>query len=198
MKRALLAGAALLAMTVAGQAATIATLGVNPNSATGHFSAAVPGTAAFDDFVTFQLVGTQFITFASVTNDFACSTATGACANPTDSTDYIRNFTGQLFQQVGDPGGGDDIARGPLVAAIACPENPTGCQVLAGSAILEGGSYYLEITGIGGGTSGFGGNLTTRELAAVPGSRTFPSSPRLRTVAHQGRAHVSSHPRTQL
>jgi hypothetical protein len=40
--------------------------------------------------------------------------------------------------------------------------------VLAGSAILAGGNYYLDISGVGGGTAGYGGDLTTTPFA-VPG-----------------------------
>lgn len=153
MRKLLLASAALLAFALPGNAAVIENLGVNPTSATGDFSNSVGGTT-FTDQYTFQLVGTQqFITFASATNDYA------------QATDFITGFTGQLYEQVGTLGGGDDIGFG-LVAAIACPTNPTGCQVLAGSALLDPGNYYLQISGTGGGTSGYGGNLTT---AAVPG-----------------------------
>lgn len=158
MKKLLLASAALLAMTVAGNALTITDLGNNPNSATGHFSNSVLGTT-FTDQYPFHLIGTQFITFASATNDFILP------------TDFISNFTGQLFFSGanGLPGGGDDIAVSGPVAAVPCATNPTGCQVLAGSAILNGGNYFLQISGTGGGTSGYGGDLTTGPIAAIPG-----------------------------
>jgi hypothetical protein len=153
MRQLLLASAALFALTTAGQA-DIINVGVNPTSATGHFSNDVGG-GAFTDFITFQLVGApQFLTFASATNDFGAA------------TDFITNFTGQLFEQVGAPGGGDDIAFGPVNFAAPCPTLPGACQILAGSATLDAGNYYLQLAGIGGGTSGYGGDITTR---AVPG-----------------------------
>ena len=159
MRKLVFAATVLLAAALApAQAAVIKDLGVNPSSATGQFSNAVFGTV-FTDQYTFQLVGpSSFVTFASATNDF------------TQTSDFITAFTGQLFLQVGaiGPGGGADIAVGPLVLPVACPTNPTGCQLLAGSAILGPGTYYLQLAGTGGGTSGYGGNLTTT-VAAVPG-----------------------------
>ena len=140
--------AAVLASPV--NAATI-DVGNNPTSATGHFSDAVGG-GPFTDYITFNLTGgPQFLTFASATNDF------------TGPEDLITGFTGQLFLQVGVPGGGDDVAQNAAVAAVSCG---TGCQVLAGTALLNTGSYYLELNGTGGGTAGYGGDITTR---AVPG-----------------------------
>jgi len=144
---------ALCLMLQPGKAAII-DVGINPTSANGHFSNDVGG-GFFSDQITFQLVGgPQFVTFASATNDFV------------EPEDFITGFTGQLFQQIGAPGGGDDIAVNALVPAVPCQQNPTGCQILAGSATLDPGLYFLNIEGTGGGTSGYGGNLTT---AAVPG-----------------------------
>jgi hypothetical protein len=149
--RKLLLSAAMLGALSAPAFAAIIDVGNNPTSATGHFSNAVGG-GPFDDFITFNLTGgPQFLTFASATNDF------------TGPEDLITGFTGQLFLQVGVPGGGDDIAQNPAVAAVSCG---TGCQVLAGTALLNTGNYYLELTGDGGGTAGYGGDITTR---AVPG-----------------------------
>src|SRR5678809_354991 len=153
MRKLLLASAALLAFATAGNAATI-NVGVNPTSATGHFSNDVGG-GSFTDFITFQPVGApQFFTFASATNDFG------------QTSDFITNFNAQLYQQVGAPGGGDDIPFSSVVFGVPCPTEPTGCQILAGSATLNAGNYYLQIAGIGGGTSGYGGDITTR---AIPG-----------------------------
>ena len=157
MNRLLLAAVALLALTLPSKALIIDDLGNNPNSSTGHFSNSVLGTT-FSDQYTFHLVNfDNFVTFASATNDFA------------QPTDFITSFTGQLFSSGlnGLPGGGDDIAFGPLVSAIPCATNPTGCQVLAGAAFLPAGNFYLNIEGTGGGTSGYGGDLTTAP-AAVP------------------------------
>jgi hypothetical protein len=104
-----------------------------------------------------------FVTFASATNVFA------------SPSDFITNFSGQLFQQVGavGPGGGADIPVSGAVAAVPCQQNPTGCQILAGSALLGSGNYYLQIGGTGGGTSGYGGNLTTAGIGAVPEPATW-------------------------
>lgn len=157
-KHILLTTAALLALAVPANANIIADLGNNPNSATGHFSNSVLGTT-FDDQYTFHLINfPTFITFASATNDFIAS------------TDFITSFRGQLFNSGanGLPGGGDDVAVGPVVLGAACPSNPVGCQVLAGSAILAAGNYFLDIAGTGGGTAGYGGDLTTAPVA-IPG-----------------------------
>jgi hypothetical protein len=144
----------LPSMSTPSHALIITDLGNNPNSATGHFSNSVLGTT-FDDQFTFHLVGAQFVTIASATNDFL------------SASDFITNFTGQLFSSGpnGLPGGGDDVAINIPIHAVPCPSDPTGCQVLAGSALLAGGNYFLDISGVGGGTAGYGGDLTT---AAVP------------------------------
>ena len=157
MKRFLLAATALtaLALTTPAQAEFVQDVGTNPTSATGTFNHAVFGTT-FDDFITFQLSGSapQYITFATAENTY------------TSSTDFITSFTGQLFQQVGAPGGGDDIPVNPPTFAVGCPTNPTGCQVLSGSALLPTGAYFLELTGTGGGTSGYSGSVTTLAVPA--------------------------------
>jgi hypothetical protein len=158
MRKLVLAAVGLLLMTLPSQALLIKDLGNNPNSATGHFSNSVLGTT-FEDQYLFHLVGgPSFITFASATNDF------------TSVTDFITNFTGQLFYAGanGVIGGGDDVAFGPIVNAGPCFGNPAGCQILAGSAVLGVGNYYLDIKGTGGGTAGYGGDLTVSP-AAVPG-----------------------------
>ena len=160
MRRLLLATVALAAFALPANAVVIENLGDNPRSAQGDFSNSVGGST-FEDQYTFRLIGgPQFITIASATNVFTSTT----------SDDYITNFAGQLYQQVGaiDPDGvpgGDDIGFG-LINAVACPTSPTNCQILAGNRLLNPGNYYLEVTGTGGGQSGYGGNLTT---LAVPG-----------------------------
>lgn len=160
--RNLLCGIALSALLpFTAQANIISNLGNNPNSATGHFSNSVLGTT-FDDQYTFNLTGgPQFVAFASATNDFL------------SSTDFITGFTGQLFNAGADgvPGGigaNADTAIGPIDLAGPCPATPTGCQLLSGTALLGVGSYFLDIKGTGGGTAGYGGDLTVR-AAAVPG-----------------------------
>lgn len=157
MKKLLLASVAVAALTTGAQAAVISPLGVNPTSAAGHFSNDVFGTT-FEDQYTFTLEGgPQFVTIASATNVYAAP------------ADFITGFSGQLFQQVGtvDPDGvvGDDIGFG-LIAAVACPTDPDGCQILGGRRLLGEGNYYLEVTGTGGGQAGYGGDLT---VTAVPG-----------------------------
>ena len=157
MKRLLLATVAALAFAGSAHAAVISPLGVNPTSAAGHFSNDVFGTT-FEDQYTFSLTGgPQFVTIASATNVYSAP------------ADFISSFAGQLFLQVGtvdpDGGGGDDIGFG-LIAAVDCPTDPTGCQILGGRRLLGEGNYYLEITGTGGGTAGYGGDLT---VTAVPG-----------------------------
>ena len=148
--------AAVLLLPGGGANAITIDLGVNPTSATGDFSAATGGTGAgnFADFITFQLVGGPlFVTIASATNVFP---------NPTDE---ITGFVAAIFEQVGVPGGGDDnLVFGPQLAA-PCTATPT-CQDVSGSALLDAGNYYVQLSGIGGGTSGYGGNIAT---FAIPG-----------------------------
>jgi hypothetical protein len=165
MKKLLLAATALLALTTASQAAFVANIGNNPTSATGHFSNAVNGATFVDDF-TFTLTGSpQFVAFASATNDFAVS----------GGTDYISNFTGQLFSYGTDlvPFTADDFAVNPIATSHPCTDNPDNCQALSGSALLNAGGYYLQFTGTGGGTAGYGGDLTTAAVAAVPEPATW-------------------------
>ena len=152
MKKLLLAATVLTFATMNANAATILNLGVDPTSATGAFSNSVGG-AAFDDQYTFSLDKPMNLTIASVTNVFP------------QPSDFITSFTGAvLFDPDGVPLNGDEsIVIGPVFAtACAIPF----CQGFAGSAILPAGNYFLDISGIGGGTSGYGGNLAT---FAVPG-----------------------------
>jgi len=152
-KLALMASALLLAWPA--EAAIIGDLGINPSSAQGRFSNS-PGGGAFEDQYTFQLVGgPQFLTIGSVTNVYP------------NATDFIANFTAAVWS-VGADGivnNGDDIAVIGPVNAGPCALVPS-CQIASGSALLDAGSFYLEFTGIGGGTSGYGGNLS---VAQVPG-----------------------------
>ena len=158
MKSLLLSTAVAAVLLLPGggaNAAIIADLGVNPSSAQGDFSNS-PGGGAFEDQFTFQLIGGPlFLSIASVTNVFA---------NPTD---FISNFTAAIWS-VGPDGivnNGDDVPVIGPVAATPCLAVPN-CQGAAGSGLLNPGNYYLEFMGIGGGTSGYGGNLST---FAVPG-----------------------------
>jgi hypothetical protein len=158
MTKLLLGSAAIATVLLLSQpsrGAIIANLGVNPTSAQGDFSNA-PGGGAFTDQFTFQLVGgPQFVAIGSATNVFA------------SAGDFITGFTGQLFQDFGAPGpGGGDVAVAAPFAAIGCPSSPTNCQVVAGTALLNPGNYFLQFSGIGGGTSGYGGNLSTFAVPA--------------------------------
>lgn len=160
MKRSALAIAALLATPMAGNAAIITDFGLDPTSATGAFQHSL-GTlsGAFDDQYTFRLDQAMTLTIASVTNVFA------------QPSDRITNFTGSvLFAGAnGVPGGGDDVFVIGPVSAGACLNQPvTVCQGFAGSAFLNAGNYFLDISGIANGSSGYGGNLATF-AAAVPG-----------------------------
>lgn len=158
-KLVLLLGLALCAATAAlpAKAAVVGNLGVNPTSAQGDFANTVGGST-FTDFWLFQLVGgPEFVTLASATNVFPLGAS---------STDFITNFAGEVFQQLGatpDPTT-DHLVLGPALPH-PCADAPTTCQELAGSALLVAGNYYLDISGTGGGTSGYGGNLA---VAATP------------------------------
>ena len=163
MRKLLLAGTALLGLGLGlvtpASAAVILDLGVNPTLATGAFDHSVGG-GPFHDQITFQLVGgPQFLTIASVTNVFP---------NPSD---FITRFTGSVFHIVGAIGGGDDIlVIGPVPATANCGAD---CQGFGGSAILAVGNYYLDLSGTGRGNSGYGGNLSTTLVGAVPEPATW-------------------------
>jgi len=148
----LLFGIALMLFLIpqATHGAIVADLGINPTSSQGAFSSD-PGGGAFEDQFTFQLVGgPQFLTIGSVTNVFP------------DATDFITNFQAAVWT-VGADGivnnADDQIVIGPVVTT-PCPTVPS-CQIASGSAVLDPGNFYLEFTGVGGGTSGYGGNLAT-------------------------------------
>jgi hypothetical protein len=155
MRKFLLATVALFSLNAAANAAVISDLGINPTSQTGAFSNQVGG-GAFSDQFPFQLVGgPQFFTIASATNVFPVA------------TDFITNFTASLFDAGanGVPGGGDDVQLIGPIAAVPCPQQ-SNCQGFAGSGILLPGNYFLDLSGTGGGTSGYGGDIAT---FAVPG-----------------------------
>ena len=156
--RSLLMSTALAAVLLlpggGANAAIIADLGINPTSAQGDFSNSVGG-GAFEDQFTFQLVGGPlFLTIASVTNVFP------------SVTDFITNFTAGVWS-VGPDGivnSPDDVpVIGPAAATQGCGPI-VNCQFAAGTDILAAGAYYAEFTGTGGGTSGYGGNISS-----VPG-----------------------------
>ena len=172
MRKTLLLSAALMALALPANAATVANLGVNPNSTTGAFSTigiggtGGTGAGAFSDQVYFSLAGgPQFLTIASVTNVYP------------QPSDFITNFQGSvLFLGAnGVLGGGDDQTVIGPVAASACLLQPL-CQGFAGSAILTlVGNYALNLTGVGGGTSGFGGNLAVAQVPIPPAALLFLS-----------------------
>lgn len=161
LKSLLLSTVLAIGLAAPASAATVGNLGINPTSRTGDFSSGTlgvngTGLGGFTDFITFQLVGTQFVTITSATNVYP------------DPADFITNFQGAVYEQVGVPGGGDDILRFGPELAQACILQPS-CQVLAGAGLLEAGNYFLQISGIGGGQSGYGGNLAVTQVP-IPGA----------------------------
>ena len=152
LKKLLLTGAALLALSTATQASVVGDLGLNPTSAQGAFSNQNLPTGSFADQWLFQLTGNQLLTIGSATNVY-----------PT-LADFITNFTGRVYEIVGgiDPiiGAGNDIlVLGPATATPGnCGDN---CQVFGGNAFLDAGNYYLNVSGIAGSTAGYGGDLAT-------------------------------------
>lgn len=160
MKKLLLATAAVLAFTVGANADIISSLGTDPTSSSGNFIRSVPGTSAFDDQYTFDLTAGTFFTIAGVQNSFA------------QTSDFITNFAASVYNYGANgifegnlPGHGDDVAVIVGGPPVPCQFNPA-CQVIAGSAFLPGTNYYADISGIGGGTSGYQGGVA---VAAVPG-----------------------------
>jgi PEP-CTERM motif. len=162
MKKPLLGTALFIAGMASANAAVVANLGVNPTSRTGDFASGTvgvnaTGAGAFTDQVVFSLQGgPQFLTISSATNVYPAT------------TDFITNFTAQGFRIVGGIGGGDDVPVTPVLAATSCPTQ-SNCQGFAGSALLAAGNYYLQLSGIGGGTSGYGGNLAVTQVP-IPGA----------------------------
>jgi hypothetical protein len=170
--RVLALATALALLATSSNAATVASLGVNPNSTTGAFSSLPTGTGgtgsgAFSDQVNFTLSGgPAFLTIASTTNVYP------------KPTDFITNFMGSVLF-LGSDGvlGGvgtaaDTTVIGP-VAATPCPVVPS-CQGFAGAAVLTlVGNYALNLTGIGGGTSGYGGNLAVAQIPIPPAFGLF-------------------------
>jgi len=159
--RATVAAAALLGMSMApASAVTIGNLGVNPTSAQGNFESASAAGGSFTEEVLFALAGGPLhLTIASVVNTFAAA------------SDFIANFSASVWSY-GDDGlllTADDIeVIGPVPAG---PCQVPNCQGMAGSAILDVGSYYAQFTGIGGATAGYAGNISTSEVpipAALP------------------------------
>ena len=155
MKKLLLATVALAAFALPATAAQV-TLPDNPTSVTGNFSFA-PGAGSFEDQVIFTLTGgPQFITIANATNTFA------------GPGDMILNWQAAIYSDGADNivnNADDQLLFGPQ-SASPCVITPN-CQFVGGSGLInDPGRYYAEFTGIGSGTSGYSGNVST---FAVPG-----------------------------
>ena len=124
---------------------------------------ALPAAERLTTRSNFSLVGgPAFLTIASVTNVYA------------QVSDFITGFTGKVLYLGADGvlGGiganADTVVIGPT-AATACPLTPN-CQGFAGSALLTiVGNYALDLSGNGGGTSGYGGNLAVAQVP-LPGA----------------------------
>jgi hypothetical protein len=161
LKKLLLTGAALLALTTTCRAGLISDLGLDPNlSIARNFT-----SGTFTDDYTFTLDASKTITIVGITNTFAGG-VTG--------TRFIKNFTGSVFSDGLDglPFTGDDvIVIGPTPATLGCGIGSTICQSLAGSAVIDAGAYYVQLTGTGGALASYGGNITT--IAAVPEPSTW-------------------------
>lgn len=153
MRKLLLTTAALLAFTAASHAAVI-DIGTNPTSATGNFSFS-PGAGAFNDQVTFTLTGPSTVTIANATNTFATT------------ADAITDWQAAIFDSVdGIVGNGNDALLFGPQSAGSCFLVPL-CQTVGGSGTINGsGLFYADFTGVGSGTSGYSGNVST---FAVPG-----------------------------
>ena len=157
--KSLLMSSALVAMLMlpggGANAAVIQDLGINPNSATGDFDS-TPGGAGpggFNDQFTFQLVGgPQFVAIGSATNVFP------------NATDFISGWTAEIRQMLGAV---PNLAVDPVIlgpqAAQSCGLN---CQIVSGNALMNPGSFYINFSGNGGTTAGYGGNLSVNP---VPG-----------------------------
>jgi hypothetical protein len=146
-------------------AAVVGSFGVNPDSAAGAFQNDPNGAGVgglFNDFFTFTLNGTSFVTVANATNTFARGGITG--------TFGIQQFAAAIFDTVdGIVDNGNDVLKfGPQAAVI----NPGGLsQSLNGIGKLPGGDYYLRIAGNAGTQAGYGGNFS---VSAVPIPAALP------------------------
>ena len=157
MKKLLLAASMLFALA-SGANAVVVTLSNNPTSSTGNFQLA-PGGGAFEDQVQFGLTGPSTVTIANATNTFA-----------NNASDFISNWVAAIYSAGVDQivNNADDVLLFGPQAAQSCVI-VQDCQFVGGSGtILGSGLFYAEFTGIGGGTSGYSGNISTTQLAAVP------------------------------
>lgn len=169
LKSLLLSTVLAIGLAAPASAATVLNLGIDPDSVSGAFSSKTfggtggTGSGAFDDQILFNLQGgPAFLTIASVTNVYA------------KTSDFITGFTGKVLYlgadgALGGSGANADITVIGPILATACPLTPN-CQGFAGSAILTlMGEYALDLSGSGGGTSGYGGNLAVAEVP-LPGA----------------------------
>lgn len=149
MRKLLLATVALVALSLPAQATVFNIAAPDPTSQQGNFSLA-PGAGAFTDQVTFSITGPSTFTIANATNTFAAP------------ADQIQNWQASIWDAVDGIVGnaGDVLLFGPQ-AAQACGITPN-CQIVGGSGFLNGPSlFYAQFTGIGSGTSGYSGNIST-------------------------------------
>ena len=169
MRRLLLATTALLAFTAAANATVFSILTPDPTSATGNFSLS-PGAGAFTDQVTFSITGPSTFTIANATNTYA---APG---------DEITNWQASIWDSVDGVIGnaGDILLFGPQGGG-ACVGVPN-CQTVGGSGFLNGPSlFYAQFTGVGSGTSGYSGNISTQAVP-IPGPMLGAGLPGLITA----------------
>jgi hypothetical protein len=157
MTTKLLLGAALLLCLLPQptQAAQFNILTPDPTSVTGNFALA-PGAGPFEDQVIFSLTHAATFTIANATNTFA------------GPADQIQNWQASIWDSGPDQvvnNLDDFILFGPQ-AASACIATPL-CQFVGGSGTVNhAGIFYAEFTGVGSGTSGYAGNISTSQ---VPG-----------------------------
>jgi hypothetical protein len=151
MKKLLLAAAAVLALTTAGNTAIISDLGLDPNLNVGR---TVTGGGFFDDQFTFTLDAASTITIVAVLNTFPLGPNTPA---------FIDGFTGSVF--AGTPAVPGAAVIGPTLATMGCGP-VVNCQSLGGTATLDAGTYFLDFFGTAGASAAYGGTINT---FAVPG-----------------------------
>jgi hypothetical protein len=145
---------ALCLLTVPSQAAVFNILSPDPTSSEGNFSL-TPGGGAFNDQVTFTITQASTFTIANATNVFP------------NTSDFITDWSASIWDSVDGilKNGDDQLLFGPQ-AASSCIVTPN-CQIVGGAGFLDGpGLFYADFTGVGGGTSGYSGNIST---FAVPG-----------------------------
>jgi hypothetical protein len=154
MRKLLFATAALLTMTTVSNATVFNIVTPDPTSATGNFSLS-PGAGPFDDQVTFTLTHSATFTIANATNTFA------------QPSDAIQNWSASIWASTdGIIGNGNDVLLFGPQSAGTCFLVPN-CQTVGGSGVINGaGLFYADFTGVGSGTSGYSGNIST---FAVPG-----------------------------